>query len=163
TLHPGQRLVIPRYKPSRVATTPPPRPAVPTPAPAASPAGNANVHVVAAGHTLSKISPPYHKSVHENAKAHHLPPTPPLKVRRPPAHSGRAGTGGEGQRSSGRRASKAGGSGGAEGSRAGAERKRRRADGSARQGGREIGGRDRRGAEVSLAGEWPRDRQLRPH
>src|SRR5215472_9805178 len=24
TLHPGQRLVIPRYKPSRVATTPPP-------------------------------------------------------------------------------------------------------------------------------------------
>src|SRR5215475_6069771 len=46
TLHPGQRLVIPRYKPSRVAATPP-RPAVPTPAPAASPAGNANVHVVA--------------------------------------------------------------------------------------------------------------------
>src|SRR5262249_32935033 len=55
TLHPGQRLVIPRYKPSRVATTPPPRPAVPTPAPAASP-GNANVHVVAAGDTLSKIA-----------------------------------------------------------------------------------------------------------
>src|SRR6266487_821065 len=32
TLHPGQRLVIPRYKSSRVATAPAPRPAVPTPA-----------------------------------------------------------------------------------------------------------------------------------
>src|SRR5262249_39525037 len=38
-LHPGQRLVIPRYKPSRVAPTPAPRPAAPTPVPAASPAG----------------------------------------------------------------------------------------------------------------------------
>src|SRR5262249_38242202 len=41
-LHPAQRLVIPRYKPSRVAPPPPPPPPVPTPAPAASPAGNAN-------------------------------------------------------------------------------------------------------------------------
>ena len=80
TLHPGQRLVIPRYKPSRVATTPPPRPAVPTPAPAASPAGNANVHVVAAGDTLSKIAHRYHKSVNEIAKANNIQPTATLNV-----------------------------------------------------------------------------------
>src|SRR6516225_5932933 len=80
TLHPGQRLVIPRYKPSRVATTPPPRPAVPTPAPAASPAGNANVHVVAAGDTLSKIAHRYHKSVNEIAKANNIRPTATLNV-----------------------------------------------------------------------------------
>src|SRR5262249_24033576 len=85
TLHPGQRLVIPRYKPSRVAATPPPRPAVPTPAPAASPAGNANVHVVAAGDTLSKIAHRYHKSVNEVAKANNIQPTPPVNAgaRRP--------------------------------------------------------------------------------
>src|SRR5215467_2159110 len=80
TLHPGQRLVIPRYKPSRIATTPPPRPAVPTPAPAASPAGNANVHVVAAGDTLSKIAHRYHKSVNEIAKANNIQPTATLNV-----------------------------------------------------------------------------------
>src|SRR6516164_3522681 len=80
TLHPGQRLVIPRYKPSRVATTPPPRPAVPTPAPAASSAGNANVHVVAAGDTLSKIAHRYHKSVNEIAKANNIQPTATLNV-----------------------------------------------------------------------------------
>src|SRR5262249_25167426 len=79
TLHPGQRLVIPRYKPSRVAATPP-RPAVPTPAPAASPAGNANVHVVAAGDTLSKIAHRYHKSVNEIAKANTIQPTATLNV-----------------------------------------------------------------------------------
>ena len=80
TLHPGQRLVIPRYKPSRVAATPPPRPAVPTPAPAASPAGNANVHVVVAGDTLSKIAHRYHKSVNEIAKANNIQPTATLNV-----------------------------------------------------------------------------------
>ena len=80
TIYPGQRLVIPRYKPSRVATTPPPRPAVPTPAPAASSAGNANVHVVAAGDTLSKIAHRYHKSVNEIAKANNIQPTATLNV-----------------------------------------------------------------------------------
>src|SRR6516162_7684432 len=80
TLHPGQRLVIPRYKPSRVATTPPPRPAVPTPAPAASSAGNGNVHVVATGDTLSKIAHRYHKSVNEIAKANNVQPTATLNV-----------------------------------------------------------------------------------
>jgi murein DD-endopeptidase MepM/ murein hydrolase activator NlpD len=80
TLYPGQRLVIPRYKPSRVATTPAPRPAVPTPAPAASPAGNGSVHVVAAGDTLNKIAHRYHKSVNEIAKANNIQPTATLNV-----------------------------------------------------------------------------------
>src|SRR5215471_13341874 len=80
TIYPGQRLVIPRYKPSRVATTPAPRPAAPTPAPAASPAGSGNVHVVAAGDTLSKIAHRYHKSVNEIAKANNIQPTATLNV-----------------------------------------------------------------------------------
>jgi murein DD-endopeptidase MepM/ murein hydrolase activator NlpD len=88
TLYPGQRLVIPRYKSSRVATATPtataaapaPRPAVPTPAPAASPPGNGSVHVVAAGDTLSKIAHRYHKSVNEIAKANNIQPTATLNV-----------------------------------------------------------------------------------
>ena len=80
TLYPGQRLVIPRYKSSRVATAPAPRPAVPTPAPAASPPGNGSVHVVAAGDTLSKIAHRYHKPVKEIAKANNIQPTATLNV-----------------------------------------------------------------------------------
>src|SRR5215470_12966915 len=80
TIYPGQRLVIPRYKASRVATTPAPRPAAPTPAPAASPAGSGNVHVVAAGDTLSKIAHRYHKPVNEIAKANNIQPTATLNV-----------------------------------------------------------------------------------
>src|SRR6516164_5522547 len=80
TLYPGQRLVIPRYKSSRVATAPAPRPAVPTPAPAASPGANASVHVVVAGDTLSKIAHRYHKSVNEIAKANNIQPTAKLNV-----------------------------------------------------------------------------------
>ena len=80
TLYPGQRLVIPRYKSSRVATAPTPRPAVPTPAPAASPPGNASVHVVVAGDTLSKIAHRYHKSVNEIAKANNIQSTATLNV-----------------------------------------------------------------------------------
>ena len=80
TLYPGQRLVIPRYKSSRVATAPAPRPAVPTPAPAASPPGNGGVHVVAAGDTLSKIAHRYHKPVNEIAKANNIQPTATLNV-----------------------------------------------------------------------------------
>jgi murein DD-endopeptidase MepM/ murein hydrolase activator NlpD len=84
TLYPGQRLVIPRYKSSRVAsataTATAPRPAVPTPAPAANPPGNGSVHVVAAGDTLSKIAHRYHKSVNEIAKANNIQPTATLNV-----------------------------------------------------------------------------------
>src|SRR6516165_5722024 len=80
TIYPGQRLVIPRYKPSRVATTPAPRPAAPAPAPAASPAGNGSVHVVAEGETVRRIAHRYHKSVNEIAKANNIQPTATLNV-----------------------------------------------------------------------------------
>jgi murein DD-endopeptidase MepM/ murein hydrolase activator NlpD len=42
--------------------------------------GNAGVHVVAAGDTLSKISHRYHKSVNEIAKANNIQPTATLNV-----------------------------------------------------------------------------------
>jgi murein DD-endopeptidase MepM/ murein hydrolase activator NlpD len=84
TIHPGQRLVIPRYTSPRVAAAPAPahRPAAPTPAPAAAvnAAGNQGVHVVAVGDTLSKISHRYHKSVNEIAKANNIQPTATLNV-----------------------------------------------------------------------------------
>src|SRR5262249_45965631 len=85
TLHPGQRLIIPRYKPSPVAATPPPpraprHRADPPRGPAGTPAGNANVHVVAAGDTLSKIAHRYHKPVNEVAKANNIQPTATLNV-----------------------------------------------------------------------------------
>src|SRR6516164_5933547 len=62
TLHPGQRLVIPRYASTRVASATAPRPAAAEPVPAVNGGGNAGVHVVAVGDTLSKISHRYHKS-----------------------------------------------------------------------------------------------------
>jgi murein DD-endopeptidase MepM/ murein hydrolase activator NlpD len=86
TLHPGQRLVIPRYTGTRVATAVAPRPAAPAPAPIPTPAaavnaaGNGSVHVVAAGETLSKISHHYHKSANEIAKANNIPTTATLNV-----------------------------------------------------------------------------------
>jgi murein DD-endopeptidase MepM/ murein hydrolase activator NlpD len=84
TIHPGQRLVIPRYTSPRVAAAPAPahRPAAPTPAPAAAvnSAGNQGVHIVAVGDTLSKISHRYHKSVNEIAKANNIQPTATLNV-----------------------------------------------------------------------------------
>jgi murein DD-endopeptidase MepM/ murein hydrolase activator NlpD len=82
TLHPGQRLVIPRYTATRVATAAAPRSAASAPAPAAAvnAAGNAGVHVVAVGDTLSKISHRYHKPVNEIAKANNIQPTATLNV-----------------------------------------------------------------------------------
>jgi murein DD-endopeptidase MepM/ murein hydrolase activator NlpD len=85
TLHPGQRLVIPRYTATRVATATAtataaaPRSAAPAPV-AVNGAGNTGVHVVAAGDTLSKISHHYHKPVNEIAKANNLQPTATLNV-----------------------------------------------------------------------------------
>jgi murein DD-endopeptidase MepM/ murein hydrolase activator NlpD len=82
TLHPGQRLVIPRYTATRVATAAAPRSAAaaPTPAAAVNAAGNAGVHVVAVGDTLSKIAHHYHKPVNEIAKANNIQPTATLNV-----------------------------------------------------------------------------------
>jgi murein DD-endopeptidase MepM/ murein hydrolase activator NlpD len=80
TLHPGQRLVIPRYASTRVASATAPRPAAAQPVPAVNGGGNAGVHVVAAGDTLSKISHHYHKSVHEIAKANNIDAAATLNV-----------------------------------------------------------------------------------
>src|SRR5262249_58020664 len=52
----------------------------PTGARSGSPAGNANVHVFAAGDTLSKIAHRYHKPVNEIAKANNIQPTATLNV-----------------------------------------------------------------------------------
>jgi murein DD-endopeptidase MepM/ murein hydrolase activator NlpD len=79
TLHPGQRLVIPRYASTRIAAAPAPRAAAPAPA-AAIHAANSGVHVVAAGDTLGKISHRYHKSINEIAKANNIQPTATLNV-----------------------------------------------------------------------------------
>jgi murein DD-endopeptidase MepM/ murein hydrolase activator NlpD len=71
----GQRLVIPRYKQTQVAS------AAPISLPAASPSGGAaSVHVVAAGDTLGKISHRYGKSVGEIAKANNIDPDGKLNV-----------------------------------------------------------------------------------
>jgi murein DD-endopeptidase MepM/ murein hydrolase activator NlpD len=71
----GQRLVIPRYKATQVAS------AVPGAYPAAAATtGTATVHVVAAGETLGKISHQYGKSVGEIAKANNIQPEGKLNV-----------------------------------------------------------------------------------
>jgi murein DD-endopeptidase MepM/ murein hydrolase activator NlpD len=80
TLQPGQRLVIPRYTSTRVATAPAPRAAAPAPAGAVHAAANSGVHVVAAGDTLSKISHRYHKSINEIARANNIQQTATLNV-----------------------------------------------------------------------------------
>jgi murein DD-endopeptidase MepM/ murein hydrolase activator NlpD len=84
TIHPGQQLVIPRYKnaPGTAAATAPAaalalRPSIAAPKPASVPAGNPSVghqgvHVVAAGETLTKISRLYGKPIHEIAKANNI-------------------------------------------------------------------------------------------
>jgi murein DD-endopeptidase MepM/ murein hydrolase activator NlpD len=85
TIYPGQRLVIPRYVSTPVATaapaTPAARPNAPAPATAAAPpAAGSAVHVVGAGDTLSKISRLYHKPVSEIAKANNIQASATLNV-----------------------------------------------------------------------------------
>ncbi|MGZ3329486.1 MAG: LysM peptidoglycan-binding domain-containing protein, partial [Xanthobacteraceae bacterium] len=89
-IYPGQRLVIPRYgqSPEAIAAAPATRPASPVvaaapataPAASTSPAGNAGVHVVATGDTLSKIARRYNKPVNEIAKANNIQSTATLNV-----------------------------------------------------------------------------------
>jgi murein DD-endopeptidase MepM/ murein hydrolase activator NlpD len=77
----GQRLVIPRYQQSRVVNaTPAARPATPAPVASVSPAGNAGVHMVAPGDTLSKIARLHHKPVAEIAKANNIQANATLNV-----------------------------------------------------------------------------------
>ncbi|HEY7663209.1 MAG TPA: peptidoglycan DD-metalloendopeptidase family protein [Xanthobacteraceae bacterium] len=81
TIYPGQRLVIPRYTASRVASAAAPIGHRAAPAPvAASSAGPHGVHVVAAGDTLAKISRLYHKSINEIARANNIDTTATLNV-----------------------------------------------------------------------------------
>ena len=84
TIHPGQHLVIPRY---RHALAPGAAPATKTAAAApvkkplaATPVGNSGVHVVAAGETLSKISHLYGKTVGDICKANNIQATARLNV-----------------------------------------------------------------------------------
>ena len=76
TIRPGQQLVIPRYQ----AVHAPASPAKTAPVAAVSAAGNAAVHVVARGETLSRISRLYGKRVSELAEANHIPVTARLNV-----------------------------------------------------------------------------------
>ena len=77
TIHPGQQLVIPRYRGARAPT---PTPPIASAAAAAPATGNPGVHVVAAGETLSKISRLYGKPVNALAKANNIPVNARLNV-----------------------------------------------------------------------------------
>ena len=87
-LSPGQRLVIPRVQQALAPPPPASRPssiAAPKTAPAmagnsAPSAAQPNVHVIAAGDTLSKLSRLYHKSVGEIAKANNIEPQVKLNI-----------------------------------------------------------------------------------
>jgi murein DD-endopeptidase MepM/ murein hydrolase activator NlpD len=76
TIHPGQQLVVPRYQAAHAPASSP----KPAPAAAMSAAGNAAVHVVAPGETLSRISHLYGKPLGELARANHIPVTARLNV-----------------------------------------------------------------------------------
>jgi murein DD-endopeptidase MepM/ murein hydrolase activator NlpD len=88
-VHPGQHLVIPRYRaPSQVYTPPTTRvatvPAAPSPEPVARPRAtlpaNAAVHVVTRGETLHSIARLYGKSDFVVAKANDMRPDAPMHV-----------------------------------------------------------------------------------
>ena len=76
TIHPGQQLVVPRYQAARA----PASSSKLAPVAAMSAAGNAAVHVVAPGETLSRISRLYGKPLGELARANHIPVTARLSV-----------------------------------------------------------------------------------
>jgi murein DD-endopeptidase MepM/ murein hydrolase activator NlpD len=83
-IHPGQRLVIPRYNQASAPAVAPPalRPslAVAKPAPQPAPNNGLGVHIVAPGETLSKISRIYKKSLVELAKANNMQPQATLHI-----------------------------------------------------------------------------------
>jgi murein DD-endopeptidase MepM/ murein hydrolase activator NlpD len=88
-LHPGQHLVIPRYRPAsasyappatRITTTASVLPGAPVGPPRTALAPTAGVHVVAPGETLHSIARLYGKSVLVLAKANNIPPDTMVKV-----------------------------------------------------------------------------------
>jgi len=89
-VHPGQHLVIPRYRSSSVAYAPPATrietraPVIPSAAPVGSPrtvlAAPGGVHVVAPGETLNSIARHYGKSVWVIAKANNIAPDTMVRV-----------------------------------------------------------------------------------
>ncbi len=79
TIHAGQQLVIPRYRPAPATAAAAPAARKPV-ATISSPAGHPGVHVVAHGETLSKISRLYGKPLGEIAKANNIQPTAKLSV-----------------------------------------------------------------------------------
>ncbi len=83
-VHPGQHLVIPRYR-SSTAAVPPPHfvsaaPAVPAPPPKFALVSPPAVHVVAPGETLNSIARLYGKPVMVLAKANNIGPDTMVKV-----------------------------------------------------------------------------------
>ena len=88
-VHPGQHLVIPRYRSTSLAYAPPTArittvPAVPSPAPVARPVAavppNSLVHVVTQGETLHSIARQYGKSDLVVAKANDMRLNAPMRV-----------------------------------------------------------------------------------
>jgi murein DD-endopeptidase MepM/ murein hydrolase activator NlpD len=83
-IRPGQQLVIPRYNPAAVATSPPgaarPASSAPKPGVAMASSGDAGVHVVAPGETLSRIARLHNKPLAAIASANNLPASARLNV-----------------------------------------------------------------------------------
>ena len=87
-VHPGEHLVIPRYRPAAIAAAPP-QTRMATTAPAVTapympPRGGlvapAGSHVVAPGETLNSIARLYHKPVMVIARANNIPPDTMVRV-----------------------------------------------------------------------------------
>lgn len=86
TLRPGQRLVIPHYEAtgrssaSRVASAPPPRPAISAPATTTPASSGQHVHIIAPGETLMKLSRQYNRPLVEIARANNIATSTLVKV-----------------------------------------------------------------------------------
>lgn len=86
-IRPGQRLVIPRYNPSAVATSGPPA----TRATASAPQAESGSHVIAPGETLTGIARRYQVSLKDLAKANNIEPYTQVRMGDRLVIPGRAG------------------------------------------------------------------------
>jgi murein DD-endopeptidase MepM/ murein hydrolase activator NlpD len=89
SIHPGEHLVIPRYRPAtaaamppqtRIASSPPPAAPAYAPAPRGGLVAPSGVHVVAPGETLNSIARLYGKPVMVIARANNIPPDTMVRV-----------------------------------------------------------------------------------